>query len=509
MSFGSHVIEENNVEWVNYHKNTKVQRAKRLTIKNEKPTKPTLAGMRATAARIQDVISQGVAVGVRLHACGARWSFSDIPVVKNGWMIETTRLDWTFAVSANDLEQTSRIPPEEVYLVQCGTKISKINERLESRTKRRALRTSGASNGQTIAGALGTGVHGSAIDVGGMESQVVGIQILTSDKNLWVEPGREPVMTANFAAKLGATLVRDDALFDAALVSLGALGIIHSVMIRSTGRYLLNSSLSHIPKGKLEKALNSFDFRDSGIPDETRRPYFFQVIFDPHKMDIGYTTVRYKELCPPSYAPDYRLKSASEPGTDLPRLVGTAIDTFSGLRNLIVSKLMSIELRVRADRPDEWRTPGETYSFTSAREGVASSGFAVPLNQVSTALDILKQAFDQQNGAPVVFTCRYAQKSPAMLGFTRYDPTCVIDIDGVDAKATRKLIELAGDRLEAAGMPFALHWGKMGTNTKKRVRNAFGGNVDRWNTVRKNLFSSAAEKDAFSSDLLDQLGLNG
>lgn len=508
MPVDPNIITESNVTWTNHHENISGAVAKRLTVKNETPTQPTMAGMRATAMRIQKLIGEAVDAGVRIRACGSRWSFSDIPLIIGGWMVETSRLDWTFAVAAGDVEPGSATLPEDLYLAQCGTKVSKLNERLETTQRKRALRTTGASNGQTIGGMIGTGVHGSAIGVGGLESQVAGIQLLTATQNLWIEPARAPTMTAAFAAKLGATLVRDNAKFDAALVSLGALGVIHSVLLRSTGRYRLNSSMRHIPFGQLQTALNTLTFTGSGIPDESHVPYFFQVILDPRKMDIGFTTIRYKEACPPGYIPNYNLISASEPGTDVPRLIGSAIRMFPDLRDTAVRELMNIELRVRTDVEKEWRVPGETYSFTSAREGVASSGFGVPIAQVTAALAIMREAFLVHKSAPVVFTCRYAQKSPAMLGFTRFDPTCIIDIDGIDSPSTTKLIKLATERLEAAGMPFTQHWGKTNHMTRARVRAAFGGNVDRWNATRKLLLPNAAERNALSSVYLDGLGLN-
>jgi hypothetical protein len=95
-----------------------------------------------------------------------------------------------------------------------------------------------------------------------------------------------------------------------------------------------------------------------------------------------------------------------------------------------------------------------------------------------------------------------------MLGFTRFDPTCVIDIDGVETRATMKLIKLATERLEATGMPFTQHWGKTNHMNKARVRAAFGGDVDRWNATRKLLLSNPAERNALSSVYLDGLGLN-
>ena len=502
------ISEQNDVTWANHHENVQVPIAKRLTVKNEVPTQPNMAGMRATATRIQGIINRALNAGVRLRACGSRWSFSDIPVVEKGWILETSQIDWRFNVSFNDLDPACTGVAEEFILVQTGTKISRINEALETPQRKRALRTSGASNGQTIGGSLGTGIHGSAIDVGGIESQVAGIQLITATQNLWIERASAPTLNAAFAAKLGATLVRDDAKFEAAIVSLGALGVVHAALLKTTGRYLLNSSLSHIPIGQIATAMNTLNFAGSGIPDTTRRPYFFQTIIDPRRPDMVYATVRYKEVCSPNYVPDYNQVTGSEPGTDVPRMIATAIKTIPGIRDLIVSTLMSIELRVRADTPDDYTSPGEQYTFTSAREGIASCGFAVPIAQVTRALDIARIAFAQHKSAPVVFTCRYVQKSPGILSFTRFDPSCVFDIDGVDTDATHKLIKLVAQRFDEAGMPYTMHWGKTNHLTKARVRANYGGAVDRWNATRRLILPDAAERNMFSSPFLDGLGLN-
>jgi hypothetical protein len=503
------IREDINFAWQNHHENVRAKVAKRLTIFNETPGgSGTWVGMRATAVRIQTIIGQALAAGVRLRACGSRWSFSDIPVVAGGWILETQNIDWRFTIRSEFVEAGAPVDHKELILAQCGASIAQLNQDLETKAWRRALRTSGASNGQTVGGALGTGIHGSAIDVGGLESQVLGIQLLTATQNLWIERESAPTLNAAFAAKLGAALVRDDAKFEAAIVSLGALGIVHAALFKTTGRYLLNSSLSHIAPTKIATAMNTLNFIGSGIPDETRRPYFFQTIMDPRRTDIVYVTIRYKEACPPGYVPDYNQVTGSEPGTNLPRMIATAIKTIPGLRDLIVSKLMAIELRVRADSPDEFSTPGEAYTFTSAREGVASCGFAIPIAQVTRALDIARLAFQSHKSAPVVFTCRYAQKSPGILSFIRFDPTCIFDIDGVDTDATQKLIKLVAQRFEEAGMPYTMHWGKTNHLTKARVRANYGGAVDRWNATRKLLLPNAAERNLFSSPFLDGLGLN-
>jgi hypothetical protein len=349
-----------------------------------------------------------------------------------------------------------------------------------------------------------------------MESQVVGIQLLTANRNMWIERASAPVMTDSFAARLGAELVRDDNLFEAAIVSLGSLGIVHSVMICATGRYLLNSSLRRIRYGTIKAALNSLDFRGSGIPDENRRPYFFQAIIDPDDLwEEGdrakvFCTVRYKEVCPPNHPVKYNLKKENSDGTDLPKLIGDIIKLDPIFRDLATWLLMEILLKEQSeqDKPEKWKTPGQAYTFTEARRGVASSGFGVPMAQVSNALMLMAEAFRSHKKAGVVLTCRYVQKSPGILSFTRYNPTCVIDIDGIDSSATQKLIKLVAQRFEAAGMPFTMHWGKINHLTKSRVRAAYGGNVDRWNAARRILLPDQAERDAFSNDFIDAVGLN-
>ncbi|HUE80347.1 MAG TPA: FAD-binding protein [Sphingomicrobium sp.] len=509
MASNSNISTFSDVEWKNFHGNIKRTVKKHILVKNGNPGSSTLKGMRETAAALQSVISDAKKAGVQLRTQGARWSFSDITAPdKDGWILETDQLGYRFFLKQVDIEPQSGLVAEELFLAQAGAKISRINEALETRSRRSALRTSGASNGQTIAGALATGVHGSAIDVGAMESQVAGLQLLTADKNIWLESARAPVVSTDFAKKLDSILIRDDLLFDAALVNLGALGVIHAVLLKTTGRYRLNSSLKHLSFDQLRRTMTTLDFRGSGSPDETRRPYFFQGIIDPNVPNKVYATFRYKEPCPPDFEPSYDRESGYVTGTDIPALIGRAIDFFPALRDLAVSLIAQRELKEIQQLPHEFQTPGQAYSFTTSRSGVASSAFAVPLAQTATALAIMQEAFRDHPGAPAVHACRFAQKSPAILGFTRYDPTCIIDLDGIESQTTRDLIELTADRLEAAGMPFTMHWGKTNFLTKERVRHAYGdGAIERWKLARMRLLPDQAERAVFSSPMTSRCGL--
>ncbi len=110
------------------------------------------------------------------------------------------------------------------------------------------MRTCGASNGQTIVGAFSTGTHGSAIDAGSTPDFVVGLHIVTGPHtHIWLERATHPVVADAFVEKLNTNLVRNDDLFNAALVSFGSFGFIHGVMIETEEIYLLECYRQRIP----------------------------------------------------------------------------------------------------------------------------------------------------------------------------------------------------------------------------------------------------------------------
>ena len=498
------LTRRNQATWVNHHGTVRVKAGAILTLLNASAAN-RMSTMRQTAGHIQSIIQDAVAQQARLRPVGARWSFSDIGGLKDGWVLETDNLQLRFALKAADLDPGYRGTAEELMLFQCGASIHSINAELETPRTNRALRTSGASNGQTIGGALSTGTHGSAIDVGGIESQVAGFQLLTASSNLWIESPSSPALSQASAQQLGATLVRDDLLFRAGLVGLGMMGVVHSVLLRNTGRYRLKSALKWMTFAEVERAMNTLDFTGVQLPDTSQRPYFFQVVMDPADGHMAYVTTRYKTSCPANLVPDYDLKTGYEPGNDLPALVGKVLKGAGGLRPAIASLLIKQELK-EFDRDP--LTPGVTYDFTSSRSGVAGAGIAVPISLVTVALGKVREAFLKHPSAPVISACRYVQKSPALLGFTRFNPTCVIDIDGVHTGPTLKVMEETRKLLDRDGIPYTEHWGKLNNLTPQRLRRSYGSDIDRWNEARHRLLPGPAERNVFSTPLFDSLGLN-
>ena len=78
---------------------------------------------------------------------------------------------------------------------------------------------------QTVAGAIQTGTHGTGRDVGGMASQVAGLELVLADGT---------IATCSAGAPAGG-------LFDAARVGLGALGVLTAVTFRVVPAFLLEA----------------------------------------------------------------------------------------------------------------------------------------------------------------------------------------------------------------------------------------------------------------------------
>jgi hypothetical protein len=155
-----------------------------------------------------------------------------------------------------------------------------------------SLKASGASNGQTVAGATSTGTHGSAYKVGAVHDTIIGMHIITGpDKHVWLEKASNPVASPDFIEWLNAELVQDDDIFNSAVVSFGSFGFIHSLLIETEPVFLLEKHTSaNIPyNDDLKTAINTLDFtrikKFLPYPLNAQNPplYHFELLFNPHQ----------------------------------------------------------------------------------------------------------------------------------------------------------------------------------------------------------------------------------
>jgi hypothetical protein len=472
----------------------------------------SLADMRASAAAVQGLIGRAFAERRRLRAHGATWSFSAAPSVPGGWPLATGYANQLFALPASHVDPGFAGDHDGLVLCQTGISVAELNMWLEPRG--RSLATTGASNGQTFVGAMSCSTHGSAIDHGAIQSQVRAIQLIPApDRNLWIEPDR-PVTDGRLAAELGAEVVRSDALFAAALVSLGALGVIHAVLVESVPRFLMESQRQRVPAGpellRAMASLDDADFAGAGLPGaaangQNRRPYFFQSVINDH-IDKGfaYVTCGYRREWDAGHDLDYRIRPKRSPGYNLATVVANLLDAAPGLTPAITKAVLADQLSPINGRVGSW---GQSFNFTTPRAGTAGASVAAPADRVHDVMAIYHAALKKVGKAPVAFACRYARGSPGYLAFQRAPTNVIVDIDGLDNGAARAVMAQAVADLRTAGIPHAEHWGKLNQMTAASVRDAYGDDLERWLAVRVDLLDREGEY-VFGSDWLDRLGLS-
>lgn len=154
----------------------------------------------ATEDELAVLLQRAAASGRRVRALGAGHSFTGAAATDG----VTVRLGRMNRVLDSDAESG-------LVRVQAGIHLHELSPELERRGL--ALENLGDIDVQALAGAIATGTHGTGGRFGSLASQVVGLRLVTAGGEVVdCEPG--------------------DGVFEAAVVSLGALGIVTEVTLR-------------------------------------------------------------------------------------------------------------------------------------------------------------------------------------------------------------------------------------------------------------------------------------
>ncbi len=502
------IVAKNPGSWTNKHLNVTQQIDRLYDVWNPPAPNPDGWGdLQLTIRQLQALLRDAGARPdpIRLRGIGGGWSLSRAAVT-DGRLVNTKGLNWKFPLQGNHLLPGYKGAPSDLVFAQCGTSVQELNSYLERRGY--SLKTSGASNGQTIVGAVATGTHGSAFGFGAMQDFVVGMHIIVSpDRHYWLERDSYRVVSQDFLAKLGAEPKWDDDIFNAALVSFGSFGLIHAVLIETEPIYLLEAFRRRLPMdANLTRAMQTLDFTGLNLPYPNETPFHWEATLNPYDIAGGaYVTAMYKR----PYRPDYpRVPAAGGglgPGDDLLAVIGTLFDVAPAPVPFIVKQFASIFLPLYESR---WGTHGETFTATDARGKGISVELGVPIEEVGRAREIILAANAAAGPFGGFFAFRYVPASKALLAFTHYDMTCCIEFPGVAENVSMRFYQQMWDDLDRAGIPYTLHWGQVNNYMSQRVRATYGNRaVDTWIDARHTLLDETGRK-VFSSPFLEQCGLH-
>ena len=455
--------------------------------------------------------------GAQIRAVGAAWSLS----------VETRYLNEIIDIGVNPTHlapgyvgyANEPTPGDHLCLVQCGASVAHINHALA--VNGLSMRTCGASNGQTIAGAIATGTHGASLDVGSMHDAVAGLHIIGGNgESFWVERESEPVAGPTLLAGLNATAIRSDDVFNAALVSFGAFGIVHAVMLRIEPLYLLKvyrwrSGYNGVLR-KLSRTLNFDVMKIPGQAAAMPRPDHFEFVLDPyHPGNAAYVAAMYKKDAPQDYEADF-VTHGGTLGSDMMHLASKLAGMAPNIAKMVLSDevadgnpLMNVP-----GAPDvAARSMGEVFYGISAGGLAGSTEIGVALADAERAIDVVLDTIVEFEGRRQPYlgliAVRYIPKSKATLAFSRFNMTCTIELACVRTRHTSRFFRTVWENLAAADVLFTLHWGQENHLSKQRVLSMYGAPaVKSWVDARAKLLPTDEARQTYANAFTDRCGLS-
>jgi hypothetical protein len=281
--------------------------ARALTFTAARAFRPSSRG------EIVGIIRQAEDAGQRVKWTGSIWSFMGV-FVSNDVVIESDAITGAIdsALILNRLTLADPSLAGSLVHIRGGTKVFNVNRilhglapaangggadetNLECIAGARALPTLGGSGGQSVAGVMATGSHGGDIFLPPIADAVMAIHLIgPGGQEWWIE--RASGMTAGTEADVQARLrsiaasvtgaanemcrdifvKKDNDLFRSVLVSVGRMGFVYSLVIKSVAAFKLHETRSNQTWETFRANLTAASF-----PGFAAGKHFLQVLINP------------------------------------------------------------------------------------------------------------------------------------------------------------------------------------------------------------------------------------
>jgi hypothetical protein len=510
-----HWDDRGSQSWNGVHVTHTTTVAELIDVDNVGPQGTLLAGFdmfRYAGESLDEVIRKAREAGKRILAIGSGWALSEINIT-DGWLVNTKLLNGCYDIGEDYFDDAYPAADRPcVVLAQAGMQIAELNAYLEltpqDPAKRRALKAAGIGNGQTIAGSVSGNTHGSQINFGAMPDFVVGLHIATgSGRTFWIEKASKPVLSEDFATKIGADLIRDDDIFNAAVVSFGTFGIIAAVAVETAPIY----QLAFPPIGDIHHDDLKAKLREFGTADPPNL-YHYEFIFDPHSrnqmaMEAGAPRVPFQPGVPtPKPRWIIRDENGYAPGVNILSVLGLL--RFVPPR--IITGLQFKQYRRIALLDGVRGTPGQLYtSSIYYLEGYTESAFAVSVSDAPEVIDICSDVAREMR-LPSISQVRLVHRSEATLGFTQHEPkTAVFEVGLVDDDEFPEFEGRLDAALRKAGIRYTMHWSKNSGIDPEKLDYMYGAaKIASWKAARRAVFGNDATlMKLFETDAMVRAGL--
>lgn len=484
---------------------------------------------------VSAVVQEAFNTGQPLRVPGGSWSLSNIAKpnkiqldLANYRRIGAAPSNWQSAQYAKRCKQTGISP----MLIAASLTINTVNRELAS--KGLALQTSGASDGQTFAGAISTGTHGADMKVGALHDTVSAVHLVVSPTRTVLLQAADGGLTAKAAETLGnwfgleCELLSDDQLFNAARVHLGSLGVVLNVVVETVPLYYLERLRTpHVEGASWRGVLGTRRAKNAnGLHPED--PDYLQFIvhpYAPHPASEPRAWLSTMRKLPFKGQADVRTKPGDQ------SLKSDIADFMPALVSLFEQEVvLPVQPILRAVTSSQLRAIyGSTVSKDLALPGVmfgppdflgidfdpvrgASAEYVFNATQarrgVETILETLTAQADVGNQYLGGIGVRFVKGSDALLAMNANAMNCFVELQSVFTDELPGIHTAIQRALVQAGVTYCGHWGQYAMNTPEIAEAWWGESaVQAWQGARADLLPSAKARKVFASPILKFAGL--
>ncbi|HTQ02443.1 MAG TPA: hypothetical protein VMI54_01260 [Polyangiaceae bacterium] len=492
---------------------------------------------REVGGALKAVLDDAFTNGTPLRVPGGRWSLSNIAKpsgalldLANHRSIGLAPPSW-FVPAGLIASHAAGVSP---VLVSASMSVNAVNRELAKLNL--ALQTSGASDGQSLAGAIATGTHGADVKVGALHDTVLAVHLVVSPTLSVLVQAAGGSLTQSAADALGAwfgipcSLMSDDRLFRAARVHLGSLGIVLNLVLATVPLYyLVKHSSPHADGDARWRNVLSTRQPNGADPSHPTDPDFVQLVLDPYVPEPA-SDPRAWVISMQKFPYHGQSGVITQP-TD----VSLKSDLFDFLPGLVHLYQDNIELpgnpllRVITDAQFK-SLYGTTVTSASAVPGAmfgppsflgldfgtlrgASAEYVFDATQALTGIDtILNTLKSQADDARRQFLggigVRFVRGSDAWLAMNNKPLNVFVELQSLYTTELPAIHAAIGQALTQAGVPYGGHWGQWAMNTPAVLERWWTqAAIDAWKAARDEFLPTPGAKAIFSSQLLAASGL--
>jgi hypothetical protein len=449
------------------------------------------------------VLGHAAALGLRVRAYGARWSFSPA-AYEADVLVDLRRFDRIGApLLAREVE--AGVDATRLLVTEPGATLAALAAEAEARG--RSLPTTNGRGGPTIAGAIATGSHGSAVERPPLGDAVRALGLAVGPGHaLWLEAASAPTLRANAVEAMGYTLVRDDALLAAAQVHLGCFGLVTRVVLELDDAFdLLHRWDDVAVDARCLGFVRTLDRGALGLGTDAPL-YHANLVMNPHRPARGRlsTATRAPALTPASRPPPTSASPVVPASPLFGLALGQLVERAPALAPAVMDRLLE-----GATQPATRRGRLGTIFPAKIPRGYRTLSWELAVDRAdgpAVLEHVVGEIARRPDGYlyPGFVAVRWVRGTRAPMGFTAFPETMTLELPTLGGvRGTEAFLAHLHGSLERAGVRFLEHPGQHNHLTPARLAVGYGARLEAWRAARAQLLggSAATFESAWTQDI--------